>query len=167
MDMNCLYNIADKLGVYEEFASKEANEARKEYYYLNSSIDRLLNDKASMTDKLNTLLKLMNEGIIITDTAGKIYLTNEKANQLLSERSRILVGFHIQDVLPELDVSSTKEKLIKTSSANLIASAVEVRSAEEVAGHIITVTDFEEAEEKQHGMRSKLSETSHGGQVSL
>ncbi len=161
VDMNCLYNIADKLGVYEEFASKEANEARKEYYYLNSSIDRLLNDKASMTDKLNTLLKLMNEGIIITDTAGKIYLTNEKANQLLSERSRILVGFHIQDVLPELDVSSTKEKLIKTSSANLIASAVEVRSAEEVAGHIITVTDFEEAEEKQHGMRSKLSETNH------
>ncbi len=160
VDMNCLYNIADKLGVYEEFAANEANEARKEYYDLNSSIDRLLNDKASMTDKLNTLLKLMNEGIIITDMTGNIYLTNEKANHLLSERSRILVGFHIEDVLPELDVDSTKERLIKTSSANLIASSVEVRSGEEVAGHIITVTDFEEAEAKQHGMRSKLSETS-------
>ena len=161
VDMNSLYNIADKLGVYEDFAAKEANEARKEYYYINSSMDKLLNDKESMTDKLNTLIKLMNEGIIITDSVGRIYLTNEKAQKLLSERSKVLQGFHIQEVLPELDVDSTKEKLVKTPSANLITSAVEIRSGEEMAGHIITITDFEEAEEKQHGMRSKLSEASH------
>ena len=45
VDMNSLYNIADKLGVYEEFAAKEANEARGEYYFINSSMDKLLNDK--------------------------------------------------------------------------------------------------------------------------
>lgn len=161
VDMNSLYNIADKLGVYEEFAAKEANEARKEYYYINSSMDKLLNDKESMTDKLNTLIKLMNEGIIIADSAGRIYLTNEKAQKLLSERSEVLLGFHVEEVLPELDVNSTKERLIKTPSANLITSAVEIRSGNEMAGHIITVMDFEEAEEKQHGMRSKLSGTSH------
>ena len=43
--MNSLYNIAEKLGVYDEFSAREANEARKEYYYLNSSIDKLLNEK--------------------------------------------------------------------------------------------------------------------------
>ena len=161
VDMNSLYNIADKLGVYEEFAAKEANEARGEYYFINSSMDKLLNDKESMTDKLNTLIKLMNEGIIITDSVGRIYLTNEKAQKLLAERSKVLQGFHIQEVLPELDLDSTKEKLIKTPAANLITSAVEIRSGEEVAGHIVTITDFEEAEEKQHGMRSKLSEASH------
>ena len=161
VDMNSLYNIADKLGVYEEFAAKEANEARKEYYYINSSMDKLLNDKESMTDKLNTLIKLMNEGIIISDSRGRIYLTNEKARKLLWERSKVLQGFHIQEVLPELDLDSAKEKLVKTPAANLITSAVEIRSGDEVAGYIVTITDFEEAEEKQHGMRSKLSETSH------
>ena len=40
VDMNSLYNIADKLGVYEEFAANEAKEARKEYYYVNSSMAR-------------------------------------------------------------------------------------------------------------------------------
>lgn len=161
VDMNSLYNIADKLGVYEEFAAREANEARKEYFYINSSMDKLMGDKAGMTDKLNTLIKLMNEGIIIADSVGRIYLTNEKAQKLLSERSEVLQGFHLEEVLPELDVSSTKEKLIKTPTANLIASVVEIRSGEEMAGHIVTITDFEEAEEKQHGIRSKLSETSH------
>lgn len=161
VDMNSLYNIADKLGVYDEFSINEANEARKEYYYINSSMDKLLNDKESMMDKLNALIMLMNDGIIITDSMGKIYLTNEKARKLLKERSRVLQGFHIEEILPEVEVSSTKEKLIKTPSANLVATAVEIRSQEEIAGHIITITDFEEAEEKQHGIRAKLSENTH------
>lgn len=161
VDMNSLYHIAEKLGVYEEFFANEANEARKEYYYINSSIDKLLNDKESMADKLNTLLKLMKEGIVITDSSGKIYLTNEKAAKLLAERSRTLQGAYIEDILPELDRESTKEKLIRTSDANLIVSSVEIRSNDEVAGHIITLMDFEEAEAKQHTMRSKLSETRH------
>ena len=66
--------------------------------------------KESMTDKLNTLIKLMNEGIIITDSVGRIYLTNEKAQKLLAERSKVLQGFHIQEVLPELDLDSTKRE---------------------------------------------------------
>lgn len=161
VDMNTLYELADRLGVYEEFAAKEAKEARKEYYYVNSSLNKLLGEKEAAIDKLNTLVKLMNEGIIITDEQGRIYLTNEKANHLLKERSQILCGFNIAEIFPELDVRSTKEKLIKTPSANLIVSCVEIRSDDEVIGHIVTISDFEEAEAKQHGIRSKLSGVDH------
>lgn len=114
-----------------------------------------------MSDKLNTLMNLMNEGIIITDVVGRVYLCNEKARQLMSHRSRVLRGFNIEELLPELDVKSTREKLIKTGDSNLIASAVEIRSGDKVAGHIITLKDFEEAETRQHDMRSKLYGTSH------
>ena len=161
VDMNTLYDLADRLGVYEEFAAKEAKEARKEYYYVNSSLNKLLGEKEVAIDKLNTLVKLMNEGIIITDERGRIYLTNEKANYLLKERSQLLCGFNIAEIFPELDVRSTKEKLIKTPSANLIVSCVEIRSDDEVIGHIVTITDFEETEAKQHGIRSKLSGVNH------
>lgn len=161
VDMNSLYHIADKLGVYEAFVSQEANEARQEYYYINSSMDKLLNEKKSMTDKLNALIHLMNDGIIITDVFGRIYLTNEKAKKLLKERAEVLVGFNIEEIFPELDVNSSQEKLIKTPAVNLIISAVEIRSEAGVAGHIITIADFEEEEEKQHGMRVKMSETNH------
>lgn len=67
-----------------------------------------------MAGKLHTLLKLMNEGILITDSAGRIYLSSEKAELLLVERSRVLQGVHIEEVLPEMDVRSTKEQLIRT-----------------------------------------------------
>lgn len=161
VDMNSLYIIAEKLGVYDEFSSKEAAAARREYYYIDSSMDKLLNDKENMSDKLNTLMNLMNEGIIITDVVGRVYLCNEKARQLMSHRSRVLLGFNIEELLPELDVKSAWEKLIKTGESNLIASAVEIRSGDKVAGHIITLKDFEEAETRQHDMRSKLYGTSH------
>lgn len=161
VDLNSLYNIADKLGVHEQFSANEANEAKKEHYFLNSSMDRLLNDNESLSDKLNALIQLMNEGIIIADSVGRIYLTNHKANRLLAARTQMLVGFNITEVLPELDVGSTRERLIKTPSANLIATSVEIRREGEMAGYIITLQDFEETEEIQHGMRAKLSETSH------
>lgn len=161
VDMNSLFNIANKLGVYEEFFSNEAVEARKEHYYINSGIDKLLDDRKGMTEKLNTLIKLMNEGIIITDVLGKIYLTNEKAEELLAKRSKILMGFNIEEILPELNVNSNKEKLIKLEFAHLIATVVEIRLENEIVGYIITLSDFEEVEEKQHGIRSKLSGTSH------
>lgn len=161
VDMNSLYIIAEKLGVYDEFVAEEAAAARKEYYYINSSMDKLLDDKESMADKLSTLMNLMNEGIIIIDIAGRIYLCNEKAKKLMAYRSRVLLGFNIEELLPELDVRNSHEKLIKTSSVNLIASAVEIRSGEKIAGHIITLKDFDETENRQHDMRSKLYGTGH------
>ena len=59
-----------------------------------------------MTDKMNTLIRLMNEGIIIVDSVGRIYLANEKASELLKERSKVLLGFNIEEILPELDINS-------------------------------------------------------------
>lgn len=161
VDMNSLYRIADKLGVYDEFSSKEANEARKEYYYINSSMERLLNEKESMEEKLAALIRLMKDGIVITDSLGKIYLSNEKARRLLEFRTKVLQGFNIEEIVPEIDLHSTKEKLIRASNDNLIVSSVEIRSKDEIAGYIVTVTDFEEAEEKQHGMRAKVSGSNH------
>lgn len=161
VDMNSLYIIAEKLGVYDEFVAGEAAAARKEYYYINSSMDKLLNDKESMSDKLNVLMNLMNEGIIIIDVVGRIYLCNEKARQLMSHRSQVLLGFNIEELLPELDVKSSRETLIKSATINLIASAVEIRSGEKIAGHIITLKDFEETESRQHDMRSTLYGAGH------
>lgn len=161
VDMNSLYSIADKLGVYEEFAANEAGAARKEYYYINSSMDKLLDEKENMALKLDALLKLMNDGIIITDSAGRIYISNKKAQKLLESRTEVLQGFNIEEIIPEIDMNSRKEKLIRTKETDLIVSVVEIRDDDEMAGHIVTVKDFEEEEQKQHGIRSKMSEANH------
>lgn len=161
VSVNSLYDIADKLGVYEEFSQTEAREAYKEYYYINSGMEKLLNEKTGFTDKLNALIKMMNEGIIIADITGKIYLSNEKAEKLLHSESHILRGFNVSELLPAVRLGESGEKLVKTSSCNIVASSVEIKSNEEVVGYIITLADFEEVEEKQHTIRGKISEADH------
>ena len=161
VSMNSLYEIADKLGVYEEFSSGEASEARKEYYYINSGLDRLFAEKISVTDKLSTLIRLMNEGIVITDVFGKIYLSNEKANFILKHKRTDLNGVYIEELLPGIILDTKKAKIIKTEDRNVIAEAVDIISQNRIAGYIVTLTDFEEMEEKQHGIRAKIAGSSH------
>ncbi len=157
VDMNTLYLIADKLGVYEAFALNEAFEAKKEFYYINSSMDKLMLETESMQDRMTALIQLMNEGVIVTDMSGKIYLSNQKAQELLSFRGGVLNGFFLEDVLPEFEPGEQKEKLIRAGGCHLIVSAVAVKTQGGVIGYLITMTEFEEAEEKQHKMRSKLN----------
>ncbi len=167
VDMNSLYNIAYKLGVYDEFSSKEAILARNEYYYINSSMDKLIEEKENFMERLVALIRLMNEGIIITDVVGRIYLNNPKASQLMSFRTKVLRGFNISELLPEINVKNHEEQLIKSETINLIVNSVEINTINEIAGYIITLSDFEEVEAKQHGIRSELSETLHSARFTF
>ena len=157
VDLNSLFTIADRLGVLEEFSANEAQEARQEYYHVDSGMDRLMSDAASMSSKLDTMIRLMKDGIIITDSLGTIYVHNEKAEELLKGRTEVLTGFGIGEVLPDVDLDSEKETLIRLSSKNLIITPVRIMNGDEMAGYIITVTDFDEQEDKQHGMRNRVS----------
>ncbi|MGN8764257.1 sigma-54 interaction domain-containing protein [Hornefia butyriciproducens] len=161
VDVRSLYEIADKLGVYDEFSTREAIEARKEYFYISASVDRLLGEKETMLSRMRALVKLMKEGIVVTDILGKIYLTNEKANQLMSFRTKVLEGFNIEDVLPEAGPGTEGEHIIQADRATLVTSSVPVKSGDEVTGYIITISDFEERERAQHVIRSQLAGGHH------
>jgi transcriptional regulator with PAS, ATPase and Fis domain len=161
VSVNSLYDIADKLGVYEDFAAKGALAARKEYYYISSGLDRLLNEKSDVLEKLNTLVSLMNEGIIITDENGRIYLSNKKAGKILKSRSNVISGFNITDILPELNPGPHEEKLIKIDGRNVFAEVINIESERGIIGYIVNLSDFEEMEEKQHGIRSRVAGVNH------
>lgn len=160
VDLNSLFTIADRLGVLEEFSANEAQEAKKEYYHVNSGMDRLMSDAASMSTKLDTMIRLMKDGIIVTDTLGSILIHNEKALELLRSRTEVLKGFAIADVLPDVNLDSETETLISLGGKNLVVTPVRIMNGTEMAGYIITVTDFEEQEEKQHDFRNQVSGTS-------
>lgn len=167
-DLNCVYELADKLGVKDLFDSEEAIRAKNKVLFTNSSMERVLGENEGLTERLNMLIKLMKQGILVTDITGRIHLCNEKAEILLKNRSERLVGFNISELLPELGVTISdhemelvEEELISIDGENIIASAVQIKVGSEVRGHIVTLDDFEEVEEQQHGMRSKLSKASH------
>lgn len=174
VDFDGLYHISEALGVSEAFAANEAVLAKKSGIFSNFGIERVLGENENLIERVNTLLKLIRQGIILTDVVGTIHTFNEKAEQLLQSRSQLLTGFNVADILPELCTDRSgrrtekdvwlmerKEELLSVNGANLIASVTSIKTDGSAHGFIVTLDNFEEIEEKQHGMRAKLSKADH------
>lgn len=166
VDVRTLYEIADKLGAYDEFSDKEAKAARQEYYYISSGMDRLMGEQDAMHSRMRALIQMMKDGIVVTDNLGKIHLANEKAVKLMSFRTDVLEGFHISEVLPEIDIYPEIQYIINGDRGPIMASFVPIEtnlepSGENVIGRIITLSDFDEREEVQHEVRSRLAGNHH------
>lgn len=174
VDFNCLYHIAERLSAAEVFVANEGVRAKKVGYFSNFGMERVLGENENLTERVHSLIKLMKQGIILTDIVGNIHTCNEKAQKLLRSRSDLLVGFKISELLPELRVflgamgkqewgasEETREELISLNGENLIASATSILVKGTVHGFIITLDNFAEVEEKQHGMRTRLSQVEH------
>ncbi len=174
VDINCIFDIAEALGVTNLFTSNEMMKAKENYYFTNSNMERLLGENENLSGGIETLIKLMKQGIIITDVAGKILQANKKAEVILRGRTDMLIGFNIGEILPELNgndsssyrrnilsASKSFEKLIEIGGRNLMVSSVAITVENEVNGSVITLDDFEEVENKQHGISSKLAGTNN------
>lgn len=166
VDVRTLYEIADKLGAYDEFSEKEAKEARQEYYYISSGMDRLLGEQDAMHSRMRALIQMMKDGIVVTDNLGKIHLANEKAVKLMNFRTDVLEGFNISEVLPEMDIYPEIQYIINGDRGPIMASFVPIETnlepaGENVIGRIVTLSDFDEREEVQHEVRSRLAGNHH------
>lgn len=170
IDMNTIIEIADKLNINVDdvFSSNEATLAKNNIIPTNYSMEKVLGDNEDLTERINVLIKLMDQGILITDTKGKIYLCNDKAKKILKSRSDIIVGFNIIEVLPEVDVIKSKvssrdkiRELINIEDQNIIASITQIISNNEIRGNVISLEDFTDLEHRQHKMRTKITGYGH------
>ena len=168
IDYNSLYRIAEKLGIQESFTLNEGIEAKRTGGFLNLNVERMLGENVGLSEKVNTLIKLINQGIILTDTAGNILSANEKAKKILKSREELFLGFKVWEILPEIfdvitnDIKDNSfEEVICVDEKNIIVSIHKIIRDKEIYGTVITLDDFEEVEEKQHGIRTKLNNISH------
>lgn len=168
IDINCILEIADKIGVTDIFKNKRAEEARQNILSSNESIEKILGENESLSERLHVLIKLMEQGIIISDIKGKIYLSNDKAESLLRQRAEKLDGFSIAEILPEINQSYTvgsgedkREELINIGGTDIVVSINPIVSQNEVKGRIITLGSFADIEKRQHKLRTKITGCGH------
>lgn len=168
IDVNCIYRIAHAIGVEDPLESEEAKAAADQGFSFNPEMDRLLGENSSLSGQINTILKLVKQGIIITDDKGKIYLANEMAKNMLRERTELLIGFNVAEVFSEFSSVSggllreeQADKLISINDRQVIVKVSRVEENEGITGNVIMLEYFEEAENRQHKMRSKIRGYGH------
>lgn len=166
IDMNCIMDIADRLGISDAFNLERIMGSKDQMFFNSPSIERLLGEKESLSERISALIRLMDQGVLVTDVTGKIYASNEKARRLLKKRSDILNGFSLAELLPEVEMGAVKEsgrreELVRVLESNLVVNVNPIKSGNQIRGHIILFDRFEDIEQKQHDIRSKLDGENH------
>ncbi|GAU76655.1 sigma-54-dependent Fis family transcriptional regulator [Fusibacter sp. 3D3] len=167
LDINSVIELADKMCIEGVFSSDEARRARNNVISTSRGIERLLGENEKMIDQIKALIELMEDGIILTDLMGRIYLANNTAKAMLRNQSEIIEGFAITDILPELKLNTDDknhkklESILSFGGENFIVQISTIFSEQTRRGNIVTLKNFDELEDKQHGIRSRIIGNKH------
>lgn len=131
-------------------------------------IETILGEKDDLKAQISVLLEMMGNGIIITDVSGIIMSCNSKAVNLLKDRTNHLEGFNVSEIIPELDniksirhINKKEEKIINIGGKNIITTFIPFINDGITSGFIITLYNFEEIEDRQNDIRTKISLEKH------
>lgn len=169
LDVNSVIDLADKMGIDGIFNTEEARKARNSVLLTSSGIEKLLGENENLIEQIKALMELMDDGIILTDLMSQIYLANKKAKSMLRNKSEIIEGFDVADILPELrayvcddsEKQKATEKIVAIDGLNIVMKISTIYSGKVKRGNIITLRNFDELEEKQHMIRSRISGNKH------
>lgn len=170
IDINCIIELADKIGVQGIFDSPKAQAAKQNIISAPWGIDRIFSENESTNDKIKALIEYIQDGVIITDPLGRIYLSNKKARSIL-EKKTLFDGFEIQEMLPGIDLSKNHEKgkemLLSIDNKNIIAANRAIFSRGKKNGNIITIKNYDELEDSQHNIRNRISGETHAARFTF
>ncbi len=168
VDINCIVELANKMGIEDIFGSRQAKEARKRFVTASFGIDRVLSDTKDKNEQIKTLVELIEDGIILTDASGVVLLSNKKARSILKTE---IDGFNTDELLPDfpirMEAEVTSDKVIVVDGKDIIVNVSPIISDDRYTGNIITLKNFEETEEKQHGIRAQIARIGHGARYTF
>lgn len=121
----------------------------------------------ALESQLGGLLEIMEDGIIVVDSAGVVYAGNAKALEILGERGS-LVGKKIKDLIPGIPLdrvletaTSIENRLMMIKSLDVSVKLVPILSSGKVSGALAIINIFDEKEKSQHILRSQLLGKGH------
>lgn len=166
--LQAILEIADALKI-DNFTENEniknllQNKEKTDY-----SITSILGEKNDLKAQINTILELMEQGIIITSVSGVIISCNSKAQHLLKDRTSYLESFYVSEILPELDniksisqIDKKEEKILNINDKRIIITFTPIINNNFISGFAITLENFDEIEDKHIDIRTKISLGSH------
>ena len=168
INMNCILDIADKLGIKEELKSSESFISKRNTLFGSSSIEKILGENENLSDQVDTLMQLMEHGIVITDDMHRIVLFNKKAEAIIGSHTRLVKGQTVKRILSEIGFTpeaindrENNQVIVSDGMHNYILTVNPILTKTGHGGKIIIIKDFEEEEEYQHDVRAKISKRSH------
>lgn len=163
MDENTIVELLINLDLADILNDSSINSYFNELVKNNTGIEYLLSKSDILSNQLNTLLSLMDKGIIYVDSQSTIISCNGNAEKIVNMKEHEMIGKSSEVVLPGIDFKGEDivNKLIKVNDKYIVLSVHKISSSEDFQGAYAIVEDFESTENIQNQVRLQMLKRGH------
>lgn len=133
-----------------------------------SGVKTLLGKTNNLENELDSLLNVLDHGIIAVDDSGTIHAFNKRAQEILNIRKDDAIGKEYRVIVPNIpfdevfkNAKAVENRLLKINNKNISATVVPVISRKKVSSILAMINNFTEEEENQHKLRAQLLGKGH------
>jgi len=154
--------LANMIGVEKVLDKRKLEKLKASILETENNIHKIIGENLSLIDSINILIKLIDQGILITNSSGRITMCNQKANKLLLGTNNTIIGLNIIEFFPDINVMNDRnhnekyDKLYDVLDENVIVSCRSIVNKSKFSGYVVTVDKFDEIENRQNSIRNKI-----------
>lgn len=168
MDCTTIVEIALKLRLYPFLEGRAFRQYLRTIASNSYGFDELFSRSLRLESGFQSLIDLLDIGIIGVNEQYNIFVKNKKAERILGEHTSITLDTAVTEILPWLPVtkciqSKTKldAQLFKINNAPITVQLAPIVRNHTCMGAIVVLQSFNEEELRQHKVRHQLLEKGH------
>jgi transcriptional regulator with PAS, ATPase and Fis domain len=163
IDLTTITEIMINLGIMDERANLLSSRYLQDFAYSSKKIVETLSENNHITEQLNTILNVINDGIVGIDGNGEIMFSNYNANKLFNNTDKI----NLNDI-NNFDIMSFQGKTFdiyreihEIKGKKVLLTMMPIIEDNSNNGIIITFKDLSEIIEMENIVRSNLFKKGH------
>jgi transcriptional regulator with PAS, ATPase and Fis domain len=168
IDLTTITEIMMKLNIMDERTNLLSARFLQDFVYSSKKVVRALETNDNIMKQLNTILNVINDGIVGIDSSGRIMFSNENANKLFNPVGKESAGkVNLDDIL-DFDAKSLLgknfglyRKVHEIMGKKILLTMMPIIKNDVNNGVIITLKDLSEIIEMENIVRTNLMKRGH------
>ena len=158
--------IAEALGIEDPLETPEAK-ALTDSLFESAERDYWLREMMVLASKQDSILSLIDSGILLANNLGYIYYINDIARRMLSTGGYHISGFNVFDVIPELRNATRNgswrpyESMIRVNGREIMCQLKEIKVREATDSVLVILEDLAESENKKRKYLKRMRGAGH------
>ncbi len=169
IDLTTITEIMLKLNILDDRTDLISVRFLQDFVYSSKKVIKALETTDNIKKQLNTILNVINDGIVGIDNEGKIMFVNENAKNLFGRKEAINSGMEINlDDILDSDAKSLlgknfglHRKIYEIMGKKILLTMMPIIKNDENNGVIITFKDLSEIIEMENIVRTNLMKRGH------
>jgi len=163
-DVDTILDVLNELSLEPSEREEIIQRYQKTIVTVDRGVSSLIDDNVYVQQEKNTIVNLINEGVIETDNEGHVIMVNEASKKILSATD--LMGKSIDEIIPDIsrflgNARYISDQLVKYHHEKLIVSTKPIYVFNQKVGDMIILRNVTEIKRLEDMVRKELSLSGH------